>query len=208
MKKKFYFKCLVFFLLMTLASSLGYLNLFSKGVSPSNNAAVELIFNDQYSQKVLKRLKKAKKKIWLTMYVMSYSKDKSYAIENKFAKVLADQYKKGLDVKVILDASHEWSSKKRRFTSKFSKKNENVYKYLKSKGVPVRYDSTKQTMHSKSLILDNNLVIIGSTNWTYSALKRNVETSVLIHSKHQNRILSKAFLSLWKACESGQIWNP
>ncbi|MEK7290856.1 MAG: phospholipase D-like domain-containing protein, partial [Planctomycetota bacterium] len=37
--------------------------------------------------------------------------------------------------------------------------------------------------HNKILVIDNYITIVGSTNWTYSALKKNHEASVLIKSR-------------------------
>ena len=37
--------------------------------------------------------------------------------------------------------------------------------------------------HSKIFVIDEYITIIGSTNWTYSALRKNHEASVMIKSK-------------------------
>jgi phosphatidylserine/phosphatidylglycerophosphate/cardiolipin synthase-like enzyme len=59
--------------------------------------------------------------------------------------------------------------------------------------VTVIYDSPSQTTHTKVLIIDDERVLLGSTNWTYSALSNNNEVSVLIRSKEIAKELTAYF---------------
>jgi len=49
--------------------------------------------------------------------------------------------------------------------------------------VKVYFDPPDVTSHDKMIIVDGKLSIVGSTNWSYYALERNNEASVLIHSE-------------------------
>jgi phosphatidylserine/phosphatidylglycerophosphate/cardiolipin synthase-like enzyme len=167
-----------------------------------------LIAGSEYAEKVLALLKNAKKRIYVSMYVMRYSQSRAYSIENIYIKALIDRYKRGVDVKVILDASHEWSKKRHSLSGPRSDKNDNAYNALKKAGVPVVYDSMDQTMHAKTIVIDEELCIIGSTNWSYSALKKNVEFSVLIKSKSQTEKMAQHFKRLWTASENKKVWIP
>jgi phosphatidylserine/phosphatidylglycerophosphate/cardiolipin synthase-like enzyme len=50
-------------------------------------------------------------------------------------------------------------------------------------GVEVIYDPLFKTTHTKCMIVDGELTLLGSTNWTYHALTSNNELSLLIRSK-------------------------
>ena len=50
-------------------------------------------------------------------------------------------------------------------------------------GVPVFYDSKNRVTHSKVMVIDKYITIVGSTNWTYGALRKNHETFVMIKSR-------------------------
>ena len=63
------------------------------------------------------------------------------------------------------------------------RKSEYTYDLLLSAGVPVLYDSKNRVTHSKVMVIDRYITIVGSTNWTYSALKKNHEASVIIRSR-------------------------
>ena len=64
----------------------------------------------------------------------------------------------------------------------------------------VRYDPVGVTTHTKLLIIDGEIGIVGSTNWTYSALEKNHEVSVLIRSPEVARNLYHYFQRVWKTC--------
>ena len=55
------------------------------------------------------------------------------------------------------------------------------------------YDSPSKTTHTKVMIIDEQLTLLGSTNWTYSALTDNNEVSVLIRSKEVAKDLGDYF---------------
>ena len=65
---------------------------------------------------------------------------------------------------------------------KLERKSDNAYELLRKNGVTVYYDSDNRVTHSKIVVVDGYITILGSTNWTYSALKKNHEASVLIKS--------------------------
>ena len=55
----------------------------------------------------------------------------------------------------------------------------------------VVYDPVTVTTHTKLLIIDGEISVVGSTNWTYSALEKNHEVSVLIRSPEVAREIFK-----------------
>jgi phosphatidylserine/phosphatidylglycerophosphate/cardiolipin synthase-like enzyme len=167
-----------------------------------------IIAGNEYAKKILGLINNAEKRVYVSMYVMRYSPTRSYAIENEYIKALINRHKKGVDIKVVLDASKEWSKKTRRLSGPPSDKNDDAFKVLKKNGVPVLYDSMDQIMHAKTIIIDDDLFVIGSTNWTYSALKKNVEFSVLIKSKAKTQKMADYFDKLWSACKDKKIWIP
>ena len=60
-------------------------------------------------------------------------------------------------------------------------------------GVEVIYDSLSKTTHAKLMVVDGQLSLLGSTNWTYYALTNNNETSVLVRSKEVARAFGDYF---------------
>jgi cardiolipin synthase len=94
---------------------------------------------------------------------------------------LINAHKRGVKVKVIFDQNVKfWEKGKER--NVIEKKSEYAYELLSENGVPVFYDNENRVTHNKVLIIDKYITIIGSTNWTYSALRKNHEASVMIKS--------------------------
>ena len=71
-------------------------------------------------------------------------------------------------------------------------KNEAAFLFLKKNGVEVSYDSNERVLHSKLIVIDSSVTILGSTNWTYSALRKNHESSVIISSPEIARVFAKS----------------
>ncbi len=146
---------------------------------PADN--VVPLINEQYFPAVHKALREAKKSIFCVMYLAKLSKKDDSELTNTLIRDLIKASKRGVDVKVILDQNvkfWEWGSKR----NQIERKSSDAYKKLLRAGVSVYYDDRKQITHNKTIVIDNYITIVGSTNWTYSALHRNNEAAVLIES--------------------------
>jgi phosphatidylserine/phosphatidylglycerophosphate/cardiolipin synthase-like enzyme len=119
------------------------------------------------------------------MFEMTYYKNRSSSPTNVLMQELISARKRGVKVEVILEMKEG--------EDRTTKNNRQSGKILSDGGVTVIYDSPSQTTHTKVLIADEQLVLLGSTNWTYSALSNNNEVSVLIRSKEIAKELTAYF---------------
>lgn len=99
---------------------------------------------------------------------------------------LIDAKNRGLTVKVYLDKSIPFG--KLAHLEGLPAKNETAYWFLSQAGVDVQYVIPTLRLHDKLIIIDEETVISGSTNWTYASLKHNSENSDLIRSQEYARI--------------------
>jgi len=53
----------------------------------------------------------------------------------------------------------------------------------------VRFDKPERTTHSKVLIIDKETIIAGSHNYSFSGLKYNNETSLLLKDREKAEML-------------------
>jgi phosphatidylserine/phosphatidylglycerophosphate/cardiolipin synthase-like enzyme len=88
---------------------------------------------------------------------------------------LAKAVKRGVEVKVILEATG-------RLNDELNTQNRQTGKLLEEKGVKVYFDSPRTTTHTKMIVIDEKLLILGSHNLTQSALKYNNEISIMLSS--------------------------
>jgi phosphatidylserine/phosphatidylglycerophosphate/cardiolipin synthase-like enzyme len=78
-----------------------------------------------------------------------------------------DAYRRGLDVKVVLDKSQNSPR--------------SLAAFLQENGVPMRINSHYAIMHNKFMIIDDDVLELGSFNYTQAAEERNAENVMVIH---------------------------
>lgn len=104
------------------------------------------------------------------MYFIIADEDNSKNPVNQLVIDLIYAKERGVDVRVFLE------------NTKLSQ-NRIAYQKLTHNGIQVKFDTSKYLLHTKTIIIDNRYCIIGSTNWTRSAIETNYETSILIDSE-------------------------
>jgi len=145
----------------------------------------QLIVDSEYTTVVREAIKAARKNIQMMMFEASYYQQYPDTPSNLLIRELMNARKRGVRVEVILERGES--------TDRASQRNLFTGKILAKEGVDVTYDPPTLTTHTKLLVIDGETVILGSTNWTYSALTRNHEVSVLIRSPEMAKSLADYF---------------
>jgi len=141
--------------------------------------------NREYMPALHEVLKNAKKKIHVLMFTARYYPEYPNDANSIILRDLIEARKRGVEVVVVLDASN-WNKDN-------TIKNRMFADSLKKAGVEVYYDPVDVTTHDKLIIVDDYITIVGSTNWSYYALERNNEASVLIKSEQVAKEFEKHF---------------
>ncbi len=166
-----------------------YFLFFSQVLSvPASN--VELIPSEKYFDRVHSLLNGATKSIFVVMYSFKYYPEYPLSPSNIFLQDLFKAKERGLEVKVLLDVSD--------FNEQITKDNKKTGEILSRNGVKVHYDSIEVLTHAKVVVIDSRYVVVGSHNWTYSALTSNNEISVLIDSEELAKETEKYIMELTK----------
>ena len=125
-------------------------------------------------------LLQARRSIQCALYLAKYNAKYPKGFEAILLGDLIAAHNRGVDVSVILDGNDRpWENDGK---EQEDKKNQSAFDFLTAAGVDVRYDSNDKLLHSKLIVIDESVTILGSTNWTYSALRKNHEASVIIRS--------------------------
>jgi phosphatidylserine/phosphatidylglycerophosphate/cardiolipin synthase-like enzyme len=96
------------------------------------------------------------------------------------ARALLNAHKRGINVQVILDKSQ----KSQKYTSAT---------FLINSGIPTYIDSKHAIAHNKIMIIDKEIVITGSFNFTKAAEEKNAENLLILKSKE----LASQYLMNW-----------
>ena len=170
-------------------------NASAKSASASSTGAVRLLADAAYASALDELMAGATRSIDVTMFscVLPAEAKATHAVR-KILDRLVRVSKSGVRVRVVFDQGIPAHFRK----DGVETPSENGAQYLAERGVEVRWDEDARTTHSKSLVVDGRWCIIGSTNWSYSALHKNREQSVLIDNNLLASELTTHFEALWR----------
>lgn len=125
-------------------------------------------------------LETAHERVWVAMYSFT---------NTELADALIAAKQRGADVRVIVE--------KQQAGSQYSQHDE-----LAAAGIPVRIDTNPNLMHDKFAVLDEDIVITGSMNWTGNGVRENNENVLVIHSDELNQQFATEFQKIWDESEA------
>jgi phosphatidylserine/phosphatidylglycerophosphate/cardiolipin synthase-like enzyme len=99
---------------------------------------------------------RARQEIWVAAYVFT---------DPKLVTALSEAKGRGVQVRMVFDARNLQDSKDEE---------------LKKVGIPVRVDSNPYTMHDKVMVIDGQIVVTGSYNFSLSAARSNNENLLIL----------------------------
>ena len=142
------------------------------GFTDQSTCFAVLLKNQEYVPALTKAIDEAKSEIIMSFFLFKISGHKNGSPDLILAH-LAKAVKKGIKVTVILENSGG-------IDPQLDADNRQTKEFLQEKGVKAFLDSPRKTTHTKLIVIDQRLIILGSHNLTQSALKYNNEISVLL----------------------------
>jgi phosphatidylserine/phosphatidylglycerophosphate/cardiolipin synthase-like enzyme len=103
-------------------------------------------------------------------------------------EALIERHRAGVPVRVVLDQGAPPGR---------DRPSAHAFRVLAEAGVAVRWDEDERTTHIKALVVDRRWCVLGSHNWTFSALRRNREQSLLVDDPALALRLGGEFTRLW-----------
>ena len=137
-----------------------------------------LIIGREFGPKIVPLIKRAKNSIDIVVYDWRWYPDQIGSEIQKFNNAIIDTQKRGKKVRVIVNSR-------------------NVVYVLSANKVEVRKLSSYRKVHTKLLIIDDDIAILGSHNYTMNAFTINYEVSVIIQDKEIVKRLKSYFENLW-----------
>ncbi|MDD3119882.1 MAG: phospholipase D-like domain-containing protein [Candidatus Gracilibacteria bacterium] len=128
----------------------------------SNNSLVISPF-DSFS-KITTILGSAKKSIWIY--------DETFSDET-LKNLLAEKKKTGIEIKILIGDSKKITS------------NKEDIEFFKKNGIEIKYPQ-KPFVHAKAFLVDNDVMYIGSINFTTNSMKNNRELGIIFRNKNIN----------------------
>ena len=133
-----------------------------------------ILANEDYFPALLEAIDKAQNEIIISIFSFKAVEHKN-SYPDRILNNLAKAVKRGVKVIVVLERTGNKSDE-------LDIQNRQTGRLLAEKGINVFFDSPRKTTHTKLVVIDQRLLILGSHNFTQSALKYNNEISILLES--------------------------
>lgn len=131
--------------------------------------------NKTIQNTILPLIRNSKNYIYIPAFLISHKEMVSELIQAK---------NRGVDVRIITDALNA--------SAKYSKVRE-----LRATGMPVKIENYAGKMHSKTMIIDDKYLILGSMNFSKSGESKNDENLIVLENKEAAIFYKHFFLYLW-----------
>ena len=120
----------------------------------------EAIIGKQYSEKVIPLIRAAQHSIEILVFDWRWYPDFPEAPIQLFNQAIVQAKRRGVKVRAVINMA-------------------DIVKQLRDLGIEARKVVSKDLLHTKLMIIDNQLAIIGSHNYTQSAFGKNFEVSYI-----------------------------
>ena len=157
-------------LLLLVAALLFYIAFLPPAACAGCNARVGLVFSPGAEGEVVSFIRSAQESVDIEMYVFT---------SDVVARELGEAVKRGVRVRVIMEPRVEDSRKQKMFDT------------LSALGVEARWASFSYKLtHSKFIVVDGKRALVGSINFSESALNYNREAAVEVEGEKVSELAS------------------
>ena len=162
-----------------------YLGKFHKEKNKINKSEIKLSDNiyvlplfspkDNIIEYIKNEINKSSKYIYISIFFITHK---------ELIQPLLDANQRGVDIKIINDATN-------------ARIPYSIHKILRKNGIKVKTENFAGKMHTKSIVIDDKITIIGSMNYTKSGNNYNDENVLIITSQEISKYIRDSFLYLW-----------
>lgn len=138
----------------------------------------QLIIGNEFLKKVIPRIDSARESIDIVVFFWSFNEHDTTHPVSKLVLALQNALGRGVKVRICVNS-------------------ENVLAQLYKMGFQCRHIYASKLMHPKVMIIDNEIAVIGSHNYTMSGLTLNLEVSCIVKLNGETNELSTFFSHLW-----------
>lgn len=143
-----------------------------------NNTEIEVYFSPQYksSIRIIELINGAKNYIYVPAFLITHK---------GISDALINARKRNVDVRLIIDSNSVNTRNTR-------------HKLLKDSGILLKAENYAGKLHSKTMIIDDEYLIIGSMNFSNSGENKNDENMLVIKNPAFAKNYKEFFMYLWK----------
>lgn len=159
-----------------------------RGASAIDAKIIPIISTD-YTKIVMDLIRSATRSIDICAYTWIWYSHAGLSTIQQFNRLIIEKCRQGLPVRVRLNQEAK--------DHYLTQQNARTASALNRYPIQIKHDHTGTTSHLKMIIIDKEIVIIGSHNLTKRSVSQNHETSVAIFGAEACRDFNKYFENLW-----------
>jgi len=141
---------------------------------------MEILIGREFYQKVVPLIEKAKNSIYIIVFDWRWYVGGLGSYIQNFNQAIVRAARRGVKVKAVVNT-------------------ERIAQILRDLGIESKKASTMNLVHCKVMIIDEEIAIVGSHNYTESALTTNYEVSVMIKGRENISRLIEFFNNLYES---------
>jgi phosphatidylserine/phosphatidylglycerophosphate/cardiolipin synthase-like enzyme len=139
-----------------------------------------LMSPDNYAKEILELIKSAERSLYLQF---SYIRQPSTEIFDEIISAITDKMEEGIDVRVIVSSNQN------------PQHSDVLIGTRKWRRSMFRKQTSK--LHNKGILVDGEIAVVGSNNWSSDGTQYNRDTSLIFHSRPITEYYTKVFLFDW-----------
>lgn len=128
------------------------------------NPNPQILIGREFAQEVIPLIQNAKKTIDIMVYEWRWYPNEIGSKIQVFNQAIVQANKRNIEVKAVVHKTL-------------------IAEILRREKIKVRKVESSKVLHTKLMIIDNEIVILGSHNYTMNAFNINYEVSVIIHDE-------------------------
>lgn len=140
---------------------------------------VQLLFNDQYISTAIDVVRRAKSSISICAYAWRWYENAPEKQIQQFNYEIASAVKRGVLVRAILDQRTQAT-------------------LLRGYGITSKIYPTDKAMHTKAILVDESMLLLGSHNLTERGTAENYEISVALNDPTSCLLFNDYFNKMWE----------
>jgi len=155
---------------------------------PTYGKVVPAIASD-YPKIVIPIIENARSSIDILVYQWKWYGHQGHSAIQKFNLAICNAARRGVKVRVLMNIEH--------YSHPITKINTRTEKFLKQAGCKVKLAHIGGRTHAKMIIVDKEVVIVGSHNFCKSSFSANAEAAVVLAGFPQIQQFIRYFENLW-----------
>lgn len=138
------------------------------------NQQNKILIGRDFSRQVIPLIKNAKKSIKIMVYEWRWYPNEIGSKIQAFNQEILQANKRGVEVKAVVHKAL-------------------IAEILRREKIKVRKIESSKVLHTKLMIIDDSIIILGSHNYTMNAFNINYEVSVILHDLETVKELKEYF---------------